>query len=346
MEKGDFYSIVWIIGIYAYMFLIQALVPQKPAQSYWSSGGVVIMLLGLIGQELYFWSKTVPYNCIRADVFPSGEHMTFFVKKGALLSRRESQNLYSTPLELAYPYKHKEFGVCNTIVFQHEHQISDRLGFDHGTAIFQGYAVKHPNVAKVVLYEMDEGGYDVDHAKPVPIFFLKHAPKDYLLPTTPSGSMSSELNSTSKRDVSNLVLKVQKLNVSLAEKTREAHSWHQKAVRLGEYVQHLRNELVGVLKSKTDVVRASHELMLMIRQEQVTIENALRGKSLTSYFRKEFIYLIIAGMVFAFIGLNKDLQQGFGIWMSSSMNQLFILIALVMIVLIVYYLVGRRQKNK
>jgi len=334
-----------IIGIIGFMFVWQYLiVPQFPIESrMWIAPFGTVGAIGLIWfmDSLLKW-QAASYTHIEAICRPSGLKLQLFVKSletKEIIDTDETTNTsesygFATVFYLAEKIKHPFFNILEYVVIRHRLKYEDHFRFTPGKAVYKGQIVDHPKSAKIILYELSEA--DVDHLSPVPTFWLKDAPGDYYLQpetTLPNGGKLTI-------DQAQILTENQQLKNERAEYKRQAIDWHQKAVQLGEYVEHLKGELDAVLGSKTKFKVAVLEYMLTFREAQIRIENAIRHmKGVQITWTK---VMALTAVSFAVIGAFVLDVGGVREWFSNGTNQFFV-IALVLGSVFVYFYVKKRR---
>lgn len=209
------------------------------------------------------------YIYIEAACRPSNQKLHLFVKD--LETTENEDGINTTKLELGIPVKHKFYQVMRYLVIQHKFLWEKRMILTPAKANYHGYLVKHPKTAKITLYE--QATSDIDHLNPIPTFLLKEAPGDYYLSTE---TLAPTVLANGGFQLNELLLKNEKLMREINEHKRSSLDWHQRAVRLEEVVDQLKNELMAVLHSKADFKGTVIEYMLTIREAQLNITNALK----------------------------------------------------------------------
>ena len=339
MEKSDLYSFLWIIALFVWLNIIVPLFPSN-IRNVAGIGGLVICLVGMIMvDEILKW-QAASYTYVDAVCRPSNTRLHLFVKD--LETQEIEPGVYATKLNLAQKVKHPFYQELEYLVIKHELTWEDRMHFTKGKAVYKGIVVDHPKTAKIILYEPYEGSFDVDHLSPIPVFWLKEAPGDYYLPTEALASQALMVNGAGAESIfelKNLALENEKLRSQVVELKRQALDWHQKAVRLEEVVDQLKNELLAVLRSKADFKAAVVEYMLTIREAQLKIENALkqlRGPRIA--ITKALAVMVLGLAAIATLWFNPQILQ----WLSIRENQFFVLLLAGIAGATAYYIYKRR----
>jgi hypothetical protein len=185
----------------------------------------------------------------------------------------------------------------------------------------------------------------MDHSNPRPVFKLKEASGDYFLPPLP---LSLALKESSNPGELPLLLKqskrIDELEAALAEAQRSKLEWHSRAIRDEEVISQQENELRGLLESKGDFMGSVVQYMLSLREDQLTIENALRKYHRpTLSFNKWLAITVISLGSLIFAWAIKDQLGGFGVWLGQPMNMLLALGVVVIFCLALYYLLLEKK---
>jgi hypothetical protein len=185
MERDDIYMLT-IFGF----SLMWMTVTSGISKGVSAGGGFVILFGGMIFVEYYHFIKASEYQYIFAIarmLNMETKILHLFFKRAQM--REYMDGIYATTLKLGIPIKVEPYGECDEIVILHQHPFEKRIIFQQGKARYKGYPVTHSKVAHVVLHLRTI--VDTDHAKLIPVFWLKDAPGDvdfpqlqYLLPET------------------------------------------------------------------------------------------------------------------------------------------------------------------
>jgi len=145
-------------------------------------------------------------------------------------------------------------------------------------------------------------------------------------------------------EVAELRRQIAELKHQLMEAKRQAFHWHQRSIRAEEVIEQQKNELTAVLKSKQDFHDSVVEYMLSIRQDQLTIENAIKSLRRPVISQKNWIGATVAALaLIAFLYFNPQIVSNALEWLSYTRNQVFTLLSVAALGGIYYY--SRRRKK-
>ena len=190
----------------------------------------------------------------------------------------------------------------------------------------------------------------MDHLNPIPVYLLKDAPGDFLLPedqpmleTAKAGEYLTKKIVSEGKEITGATLlfgyqKLKKENENFVtrntELQRQALHWHQVAVRLEEVNKQIKNELHSVLSSKSDQKQAVVELLLTCLEAHTKIRNAIRAFSPSPWLNRAFAFLILGIMGIGVFMTNPGNILG---WLSDRQNQLFIIVLSAVTVFVFVY---------
>ena len=291
-------------------------------------------------QDIVFMYLTHPYPYVRALLEPSGETIRMFIKENGIKSVRVAKTLWSTTLELKYPAILKFYGKCKEIIVNHEYPWSKRIpSFKPGLANYLGYVIKHPQTAFLVLYAYPRGSFDVDHANPRPVFRLEHAPGDYFLAPIPLSVALKTANPTKELPIIlKLSTTLDHTRAALAEALRGKKEWHSRCIRAEEALEGTDVETKSLLEERTDRVAGAIRYMLALREDQLTIENALKHYKKFSLTFSKWLALTVCflgGLGFLYVG--RDSLGGMGGFLNDPANMIFALLVALAVCVVLYY---------
>lgn len=339
MEKSDLYGLIWIVLLFVWMNLITPLFPLE-YRSFAGMAGMIVCISGMFVVDWMLRVQAATWTYIEAICRPSNQKLHLFIKD--LETQEIEPGVYATKLNLSEKVKHNFYQVLEYVVIKHTLPWEDRMRFTPGKAMFKGYVVEHPKTAKIILYEPYEGSFDVDHLNPIPVFWLKEAPGDYYLPSEMMVSQTVMTNGGVAQvfEIKKLMVENEQLRSQITELKRQALDWHQRAVRLEEVVDQLKNELYAVLKSKGDFKKAVVEYMLTIREAQLRIENALKQmKAPRITITKALVVLVLGLAAFATLWWHPQLLE----WLSVKSNQFFVMVLAGIAGAVAYYTYRKRK---
>ena len=302
--------------------------------------GMVVCSGGIFIVEWMLRVQAATWTYIEAICRPSNQKLHLFIKD--LETQEIEPGVYATKLNLSEKVKHSFYQVLEYVVIKHTLPWEDRMRFTPGKAVYKGYVVEHPKTAKIVVYEPTSGSFDVDHLNPIPVFWLKEAPGDYYLPSEAIAPQTVMANGGIEQafETKKLMMENTQLRSQITELKRQALDWHQRAVRLEEVVDQLKNELYAVLKSKGDFKKAVVEYMLTIREAQLRIENALKQmKAPRITITKALVVLALGLAAFATLWWQPQILE----WLSVKSNQFFVIILAGIAGAVAYYTYRKRK---
>ena len=303
----------------------------------------------MVIQEIIYWFRTHPYPYIRMLLRPSGQTVRMFITK-PVDSKKVGDGMWSTTLNLKFPTEIKGYGKVKQVKINHEYPWEQRIIFQPGQAMYLGQVIRHPQTAFIIAYEYPSGSYNIDHANPIPVFYLKEAPRDYFLPPVSIATMQ-HLGNPTKKNLP-LILRLQKtiseLRSQLAEARRAALEWHKQAIKKEEATVQQESELKALLESTTDYKAALIQHMLTYREMHQTIENALKhikGLGFKLTFSKWLAITIISIGVLVFAWTIRDSLGRTGQWLAQPTNMFFALVAVGMACVTLYYIAVKGLKK-
>ena len=299
----------------------------------------------LVLMNAVYQYRAAPYPYIRAVVRPHNRIIHLFIKpasveKSGLLDVPVGENTFSSTFELWQPVKFPGYrDKSRWVNIIHQYPLAQRLKFAPGLAYYEGMQIKHGQVAHVVLYDYGMG--DVDRAEAIPTYWLKEAPGDIQLPSI-SILVDAHGNPTIPLDYQEMLTTIEKLKIRLTDATRRAREYQQRDLRSQETIIQLRNQLVALLKSGSDIVKGSIALFLYFLRAEQSIEGglrALRGRRFT--LQKWMVIPAVACVLGLALIIKPYLAQMILSWVSANAILVVILLALA---LLGGYEYGRRRK--
>ncbi|NVM21648.1 MAG: hypothetical protein HWN68_07705 [Desulfobacterales bacterium] len=351
MERNDLYEYIVIFGVYFWMILSGVVFPeQRTLQMASNTVSMIGMFLFLFLKEAYVQVVASKYDYYRCVVRPLNKILHLFAKKGGFnsVASVNNPNFYTTTLPLGVKLKVKPYGEVEKVVLKHEYPFEKRVITAFGKCSYKGNIVDHRGTATLIVYEFPEASSDVDHAEPVPTYYLKDAPGDFMI-----GPISPSLPAISGNPNANVI--IQKLkrrllvaNQALAEKTRQASYWHQFAIQLEGALRHTKEELSGLLRNAPDFKKG----VIRYAQSYVTAIDDIRqlakmGSPWRMLLKPWMGLVVIAALGMIFLSTRPDILQGMGKFINNPSNQIWVLLIAVIMVGGVYYLakILRRRKS-
>jgi len=297
--------------------------------------------------------QAASYTHLEAICRPSNTKLDFYITHMETVELETGE--CATRLTLGQKLKHPFYGELSPgaeVIIRHRLHWEDRLQYGSAKAWFKDQIIDHPKSAMITLYEPEIS--DMDHLTPIPVFWLKEAPLDYTLPEVLDTSKAALVfngkqvlmqgKEVSGASVLFQLQRIKKESEDLRGQTielkRQALNWHQKAIRLEEVNDQLKNELHAVLSSKSNMKESVIEQVLTALEAHTKIHNAYKALQGTNWLTRTVVIAIVAiALVGAFL-LNPNAVTNF---LSDRMNQMFIII-LAAIGAFAVYMIKRRGK--
>jgi len=323
ISKSDLYDFIPIVLFFAFSVIVMPFVPQEYKFIVNVVGMGLCFMSVVVLQEMLEW-QAASYTHINMLCRPSGVELDLFVDR--IETKEIAPNVFSTRMILGEKAKHPIYGELEYVILNHRLTWEDRMLFTKGQAVYKGCIIDHPKSAQITVYEPYMGKADMDHTSSVPVFWLKEAPRDYDLP--------ENVDVIESFDEEKLRREIRELKMENTELKRRALYWHQEAIRLEEVNMQLKNELHGVLSSKSDQKQAIVEQLLTALEAHTKISKAVKmftGRSFT--FNKTMAYLFLG---LACLGLVAWKFEDITLWLSNPTNQFFIIIFGVVCLAVIY----------
>lgn len=348
MDRSDLYAFIWLFVLYFYLIAVSNFVPEGAMQKGLQIAGVAILVCGMVVTDFVIRERVNKYPYIRARVEPSGKVLRIFVEDWR--DRQVDKTLWSLKIKAKWPVTIKGLGKVKEFIINHEWPIHKRVNFRPGQATWFGYVVDHPQTEFMVLYEYPTVT-SVDHAQPVPVYWLKHASQDYYLPEVPITKLVKS-NNPGVKDLP-LILKlhkaVEQLKAELAEARRAAFFWHEKAVELEDRVTQQETEIKGLLEQQSNFTADLVERLISLLAHCQTIEQAIKrvkGVGWAAFtFNKWLALTIISLGALIVLYAMRDSLGGVGIWLSNPVNMIFAFLVVALVCGILYLALVRKVKK-
>ena len=350
MEKSQILDMLPVIMIFTWMAVITPLFPMQwriPAN--YLGMGVCIGFMAILSE----WLKWKAASFTHLDVVcrPSNTKLDLYIT--TMETAEIEPGINATKLTLGEKVKHPFYGNLEAgqyVVIKHQMRWEDRLEYGAAKAWYKDQIIDHPKSAMITLHE--EPISDMDHLNAIPVFWLAEAPQDYALPDMNQAdaitlfegknvvSMGKEVTAASFMfDANKQTKELERLKIEIVEKKRAALDWHQKAVRLEEVNDQLKNELHAVLSSKSDMKQAVIEQVLTALEAYTKIRNALKSLQGANWLTRGVIMLLVVGLAVTVFMLNPGPISTF---ISDRTNQAFIIV-LAFIGAFALYMLKRRK---
>ena len=341
VERSEIYDFLPILVLILTMMLTPQ-IPQDIRQIF-QVVGIAGCFMAMFGVDAVMRVTAAKYPHIEMLCRPSGKKLRLFIKENGISSKEIEPGVYATKIDLGVKVKHEFYHMLEYVVIKHRLRWEERVELTGGKAMFKGYLVDHPQTAKITVYEPFLGSVDVDHLSPIPVFWLKEAPRDFYMPEMALAATvmaNGGLTHQEMFDVRELQMENDALISQNTELKRQSMNWHQEAIRLGEVVDALKNELNAVLKSVKDFMGNVVEYFLTLREQQLTIEHGLKKLRRSKITLTKALVALILGL--ALIGVfiyNPGDVMG---WLSYRENQFFVIVLAVIGAAAAYYMSRRR----
>lgn len=360
--KSDFIDMGIVGAGLTLMILGSRLVREGTLQSALLVIGFLIVIGDTVLVEFTLELITRYYPYVRIELEPSGRVIHGFLEK-APETFQSTPTLNATRLVFHWLQKHPYYGRFKEIVIHHELDFSKRVIFGPGYAVFQGYAIRHAQVARLVCHEYP---YTSDRWKDLsrPAFALAyaHGGDVNLIPlpmTTTFRAITDILKKHPEIIAGNPKISLEKLlsfgrhyeamTFAYTEKNRESQFYRSELLRLTGGEESRDSQTKGLLSLQTDVTKRAWEFILSMHEVFGSID------SIVKHMKKPFQFLlnkwtaifglgVVAAVTTTFLVMNPDIRLALGIWLSQGMNRLVVII-IAGCTLGVTYLLYRRQSK-
>lgn len=345
LDMGDLYEFMPIGAFFVWSFVIVPILPPE-LRPLGPVGMVIPIVFMIVLEQTLKWMAS-EYLHILAHCRPSNIELDLFIT--SIETREIQPGLFSSKLSLGQIVKHPYYQLMEYLVIKHWGTWEDRMEFCQRKVKFKHEEITHNKSAVVTLYE--EQTSDVDHLKPIPVFVMVEAPRDYYNPQdyyrevvapmleANGGQLMQALTQEQRFDIEKLQSRNMELEGKVVEYERQAMYWHNLAVKGEQVIKQLKNELHAVLSSASDQMQAVIEILLMWLGAHVDIREALKAaRGPYAWLNKKVIFGALALVGILMFILNPDpIMQ----WLQMKEIQAFLLI-LAVIAGIVYYQTQRR----
>jgi hypothetical protein len=326
MDMGEYASdiimFVTLGGSLAVMMACEALLPLEYARPVGGFLYLATALGGIVGSSAYASLASAPHPCLKAIVRPDNSEYYFFIDKDKTHERKVGEDSHVGHFALAYPVKVGEFGKVKEFILLYRGRWSERVSFRPGWVMWKGIRTKHAQTEVVEVMHAQKSNVMIDHAEPIPVFYLRSASKDTVV-SNPSPVLFDDASMPAAPRIASL----ERENVDLRAKVAE---WQQRALSLEEVVTQQRSEIQGLLDAKTGIKEHAYEIMLGFSQAFGSFDkalSALRGGKFRFSFTKWVAATIIACVAIAYLWMNPQVASQIGLWLSNPVN--FIAVAAV-----------------
>lgn len=315
------------------------------------------MIVFLFGMEWYAQVQASQYLYIKAIIrstFKLDTVAHFFINREAIAKDITNPELQpgwkETELPLGVKVKLDRYGEgIERIRFQHLGLFYERIIPTKCKCNYKGNIVEHSGGCTVTLYDYATGGVDMDHNVPIPSFVVKEAPGDYAFQPMPIATGSQIPEGKAVKVLLNWIRKAQpyilRLEAAVRKLSTSKSFWHTDAIHGEGKSRSTQEELDGVLKDRRHFDKAVASYAQSRAKSIDDIRQLAKGGGFLAKIPRWIVYPIILGMVLAFIGLQPNMQKGFGEWISQGNSQWFIL-GLVALCAIGLYFLYRRRASK
>lgn len=359
MERSQIWQYIPIFVMFTWMMVTPFLFPHDWTLRYLANmlGMVISISFLVVTNEMLKWkaSEFTHYDCICR---PSRNRLHLFITTLESVEIPQRPGFYATALTLGDKLEHSFYGTIEKggqVVITHWGEWEKRMVLGKGKAIFKDQVVDHAKSCMIVLYEPPDT-FDMDHLSPIPVFELAEAPGDFyiaedyqLLKTSVPIELLKKKVLTGGETMTGAVLLKQYLDLKRdsedlkirnSELSRQAHHWHQEAVRGEEVLKQVKNELHAVLSSRSDMKQAVVEQVATSLEAHTKIRNALKELKPVNWLSRALVMLILGVMTLGVFLMNPG---GVLQWLSVASNQFFVFI-IVLAVAFVYFYTQQRKK--
>lgn len=353
---GAVVSIGMLLMIFAAKFL-----PEGAIQTIVIALGFIVVLADAVIIELLFELVTMHYPYLRVELQPSGTILHAYLERGYPKTVDITNVLKASTFKAHWDMNHTYYGRFKEFVIHHEFDLwGKRIIPKKGWAVFMGYAIPHPQVAKVVCHEYS---YASDRYKdlPIPAFQLAyaHGGDVQLLPPALTTTLVAMKEVFSKHPEAiqqgvsldralSLMRHYDAMTFAYAEANREAQYWRSETLRLDKGEESKDSQTKGLLKLQTDVTKRAWEFMFGLHDVHGSIANIIKHhkRSWGLLLNKYTAIVLISAMALVggvYLAINPDVRMAAGQFFSSLQNQAMIVILATCIVAVLYFLRGRRK---
>lgn len=339
------------------------LVPEGTLQSILTILGFLIVIGDTVVVEFIFEWMTMHYPYLRIELQPSGKILHGYLEVPPV-TMRITKTLNATLLVFHWMLNHRYYGKFKEITIHHELEFwGKRVVPGPGYAVFQGYAIKHPQVARIVCHEYP---YTSDRWKNLsrPAFMLAYAHGGDVnlvpLPLTTTFSAITDVLQKHPELITgnpNVRISMEKLlsfgrhyegmTFAYVEKNREAQYYRSQLLRLQGGEESRDSQSKGLLEIPRDTTKRGLELVHGWYTECGSFDRIVKkyGRPTRWKISKNMVTLGIAAIVAATIGflaMSPQIRTGLGLYFSNVQNQV-VLVILAICGIIGFYLVKRKK---
>jgi len=362
--KADLYDSLLVgVGLLIIIFAAK-FVPEGAFQTFLIILGFIIVVLDAVLMEILFEVATMKYPYFRLELEPSGKILHCFLEKPPE-TKQITKIFYATLLKLHWPVEHPYYGKFKELVIHHELPLSDRIKLGPGYAVFQGYAIPHPQVGRAVLHEYPYSGSDRFKDLSRPAFMLAYAHGGDVnlipLPLTSTfkalkeavGSNPSVLVSDNPKSLKQLLQALrhyEALQLAHLEATRESDYYRSETLRLQRGEASKDSQTKALLKVTTDARKQAEEIVLDWHEVFGSIDNIVKKLFRTPrnwLMNKYFAMVLIAGigaLSIGYIASQPGAVAGIGNWLSR--NQATVVALAVISSIAAYFIYRKTTKEK
>lgn len=339
------------------------LLPEGALQTILTILGFLIVIGDTVLIEFIFEWMTMHYAYLRMELQPSGRILHTFLEYKPQ-TEPITKTLNATRLVFHWVVKHQYYGKFKECVIHHELDFwGKRVVPGPGYAVFQGYAIRHPQVARIVVHEYP---YTSDRWKDLsrPAFMLAyaHGGDEGLVPIAMTTTMTAitevlQKNPQLLQAKGNPTLSLGKILAAMRhyeamsfayiEKNREAQYYRTRLLRL-EGGEESRDSLSkGLLEIPRDTSKRGLELVHGWYTECGSFDRIVKkyGRPPRWRLTKNVVLLAmtaITALTIGFLAMIPGVRVGLGSWFSTLQNQIVLVIVIVS-GMIVLYLMKRRK---
>jgi hypothetical protein len=336
-----------MLGVFALVSLLNQIIPAPLNQQI---GGLVFLfgsIGGLVGLEASYILRTSQYPHLLMVIRPENEKVELFVDVPQSRKQRRGENLWSTTLVLKFPRTIKAYGDAKIKQLRliHEYEYEQRVQFRPGSASLDDYDFNHPQTEYIEVVQLPGKQTSIDRAEVIPEFKLLTARNDYRLHLNSTISPPGKTVTGTTVEQKDLAVKVNELEMNLAQSRNDANYWHQQAISTEQLVELKSVETSGLLDQKGGIKEYAIEYVLTLLTAMGKIDKVadyLRGSSWQRWGKEVFAAIVLVFFIFV-VWQNPQWLNGVYLWANNPQNQITIALIVVVTAILGIYVVTRRR---
>lgn len=345
------------------MVLAGKLVPEGLLQSVLIGLGFVIVLGDTVAIEIIFEFITMHYAYLRVDLEPSGKSLHAFIEPKFPKTTQISKDVFSTKIRSHWIMKHPYYGRFIEFAIHHELDWEKRVKLTPGYAVFQGYAIPHPQVGRVICHEYSYSSDRFKHLS-IPAFQLAYAYGGdvKLFPPISTATLLAikeaiqnhpEIVKSGNPGISldkalSLMRHYDAMRFAVMEKRRETSFYRSEKLRLEQGEESKDSQTKALLAVTTDATKRAWEIVLDWFEITGAIDRIVKrlrapGIRLLNKYTAMVLIAAVSAVTIGFLAANPAIRTNFGNWMSKLQNQVVLVILAVCGAAFLYFI--RKRKS-